>query len=146
MAIIPGNPGRKDFSLLPTQDIGDSAGCPLFFSACLFCAVCLFFFFTAQGLRFDHFKQPVLNRHPAPARREEMAHSDFAYRPSAVASNDPWLTTRRWEQTLEPVRRTKSLCQLTHGKARSTMMHTRTPCSTRAPVPIGSRGKMASQA
>ena len=74
-----------------------------------------------------------------------MAHSDFAYRPPAVASNDPWLTSRRWEQNPESVRRTRSLCQLTHGKARSTMMHTRTPCSTRAPAPIGSRGKMASQ-
>ena len=28
-----------------------------------------------------------------------MAHPDFANRPSAIVSNDRWVSSRRWEQT-----------------------------------------------
>jgi hypothetical protein len=45
-----------------------------------------------------------------------MAQPDFAYRPSPVASNDPWMSSRRWEQSLDPSEGARSKRQLTCDK------------------------------
>jgi hypothetical protein len=71
-----------------------------------------------------------------------MSQPEFAYRTSAVVSNDLWLSSRRWEQN------PKTLLHQARGRvlanrlqAQSTMKHTKTPCSIRAMAPTGSRGK-----
>jgi len=73
-----------------------------------------------------------------------MAQPDFAYRPSSMTPNDPWMPSRRWEQSLDATTGEEYM-SADLRQARSTMIPTRPACMTRPPAPTGHTGKSASQ-
>ena len=144
-AIIPGDPGRKDFSLYP-QDVGVFCGLfPFLFGLVCFMLRAFYFILPPKESGSTNlFKKPVLNRQSRPSQDRKW--------PILIlpTGHPPWRppihgSLRAGGSRLSNPSSGKELMSADPWEARSTMMHTKTPCSRRAASPIGLIGKMPSR-